>query len=68
MQPTPTRRRPRLNTTVAAETLATLDQVRRDAGLPNVGVTIDYMANDYQRRQRTAGEPTPVTAVTPRAA
>lgn len=56
MQEIYVRRRPRLNTTVAGDTLRTLNQVGKDTGLPNPGVTLDYIVTDWKRLKRAALE------------
>ena len=48
------RRRPRISATVAADTLTTLNLLCRETGLPNVGVTIDYVVTDWKRLKGTA--------------
>jgi hypothetical protein len=48
------RRRPRLSATVAADTLTTLALVCDETGLPNVGVTIDYVVTDWKRLKSAA--------------
>ena len=48
------RRRPRLSATVAADTLNTLNLICRETGLPNVGVTIDYVVTDWKRLKSAA--------------
>ena len=46
MQPTPavTRRRPKLQTTIAEETYRILDQIGAETGLPTLGITIDLIS------------------------
>ncbi len=54
MQETPIRRRPKLQTTVADETLRTLTQVAEDTRLPHVGVAIDFIVHDWTKLKRAA--------------
>ena len=56
MQQTPIRRRPRLNTTVASDSLILLYQVAQETGLPNVGVALDYIVTDWKKLKRAAVE------------
>jgi len=58
-----TRRRPRLNTTVANTTLTTLENVRVEIGLPTVGVAADYIVTDWKRMKHAASEQTQIEAV-----
>lgn len=48
------RLRPQLSTTVGADTLSTLNLLCRETGLPNVGVTIDYVVTDWKRLKQSA--------------
>lgn len=54
MQEPPIRRRPKLQTTVADETLRTLNQVAEDTRLPHVGIAIDYIVNDWAKLKQAA--------------
>lgn len=54
-QPKPViRRRPKMSTTVAKETIHDLMLVCAETGLPNVGVTIDYVVKDWKRLKAAA--------------
>ena len=68
MQKNSFRRRPRLNTTVAGDTLKTLNQVAADANLPNPGVTLDFIVNDWVRLKRSAIEAAGAACPQPEAA
>ena len=48
------RNRPQLSTTIAGDTQAVLSQVAKEVALPNPGVTIDYIVNDWLSLKRAA--------------
>jgi hypothetical protein len=50
------RRRPRISITISGHTLAVIAQVAKDRALPNPGVTIDYIINDWIASKRAANE------------
>ena len=50
----PNRKRPILHTTVGDYTLAVLAQVAKEVALPNYGVTVDYIVNDWVALKRAA--------------
>jgi hypothetical protein len=59
----PNRKRPVLHTTIGEQTLAILTQVAKDIAMPNYGVTIDYIVNDWVVIKQTAIQAaTPVDA------
>ena len=45
-------RRVRMNTTIAGYTQAMIFQVAKDLALPNPGVTIDFIVNDWLNLKR----------------
>lgn len=54
MQETITRRRPRISTTIADDTLRKLNQVGADINLSYLGTTIDYVVHDWEKLKRAA--------------
>jgi hypothetical protein len=50
----PKRSRPRISTTISERTFAILVQVAKDTALPNPGVTMDYIINDWVALKRMA--------------
>jgi hypothetical protein len=50
----PNRKRPVLHTTVGDYTLAVLAQVAKDIAMPNYGVTVDYIVNDWVEMKKRA--------------
>jgi hypothetical protein len=50
----PNRKRPVLHTTIGDYTLAILAQVAKEVALPNYGVTVDYIVNDWVELKRAA--------------
>lgn len=48
------RRRPRLNTTIGGWTLAVIHEVAKEKGLPNPGVTVDFIVKDWVTGQQAA--------------
>jgi len=48
------RNRPRKHITLSADTLADLEAISKDTNLPNIGVTIDYIVNDWKKFKRAA--------------
>lgn len=50
----PNRNRPVLHTTVRDYTLAVLAQVAKEVALPNYGVTVDYIVNDWVEMKKRA--------------
>lgn len=49
------RRRPRISTTIAGETLKSLNETAEDTGLPNLGVAIDYVVKDWGKLKEALG-------------
>jgi hypothetical protein len=47
MQKEPKRRRPRISATIGGYTAAVIAQVAKDKGLPNPGVTVDYIVKEW---------------------
>lgn len=50
----PNRKRPVLHTTVGENTLRVLARVTKDVALPNYGVTVDYIVNDWAVMKQAA--------------
>jgi hypothetical protein len=50
----PNRKRPVLHTTIGENTLVILQQVAKDIAMPNYGVTVDYIVNDWVGLKRSA--------------
>jgi hypothetical protein len=50
----PNRKRPVLHTTIGENTLVILTQVAKDIAMPNYGVTVDYIVNDWVVLKQTA--------------
>jgi len=48
------RQRPRISTTVSRDTLSLLSQIGRDTALSNMGITLDYIINDWVNLKRAA--------------
>jgi hypothetical protein len=48
----PKRNRPRISSTIAVNTQAIIAQVAKDLALPNPGVTVDYIVNDWVALKR----------------
>lgn len=64
----PKRNRPVLHTTVGDYTLAVLAQVAKDVALPNYGITVDYIVNDWvglKQQAIAAAAPAPVPEEVP---
>ncbi len=56
------RKRPVINTTIAGYTQAVIAQTAKDLALPNTGVTLDFIVNDWTNLKRlaiAAAAPTP---------
>jgi hypothetical protein len=49
----PNRKRPVLHTTIGENTLAILTQVAKDIAMPNYGVTVDFIVNDWVNLKRS---------------
>jgi hypothetical protein len=50
----PNRKRPVLHTTIGDRTLAILTEVAKDIAMPNYGVTVDYIVNDWVEMKKRA--------------
>ena len=48
------RNRPRISSTIAVNTQAIIAQIGKQLALPNPGVTIDYIVNDWVALKRVA--------------
>ena len=48
----PKRNRPRISSTIAVNTQAIIAQIGKQLALPNPGVTIDYIVNDWVALKR----------------
>ena len=46
------RNRPRISSTIAVNTQAIIAQIGKELALPNPGVTIDYIVNDWVALKR----------------
>lgn len=54
MKSKPKRNRPVLQTTVSNHTMTVLDRVAKEVALPNFGVAVDYIVNDWVGLKQTA--------------
>lgn len=50
----PKRNRPRLSVSISKATLDTLRQAEKDLALPNPGVLLDFIVNDWANLKRIA--------------
>jgi len=57
MDKTVFRRRPQLNTTVAPETKDALERYASDAHLPHIGVAIDVIVAQHEKRLAACPDP-----------
>lgn len=54
----PKRKRPRISTTIGGYTAAVIAQVAKDKGLPNPGVTVDYIVKEWIDMKKAAASHT----------